>query len=646
MDKHTVRKRPVERAIVLAAGRGSRLVADASFPKPLKPVGGVSLLVRILRSLACEGVREAVIVVGYQGDQIRAALEGDRSLGLDVTFVDNPLWEKSNGVSLLQAAEFVDRDCLLTMADHLFSPDIARRLVRADLPVGSCALGVDYDVAECFDIDDATKVVVEAGRIARIGKDLETYNAIDTGVFRIGPSLIRALESVERERGDASLSDGVRLLAQKGQFYATDIGDARWIDVDTPEAHARAEAMVRLFGDGLGEEPSGSPIIDAEAMELFAPSWVRGAPPYRDTHFAVADGNVRPRRTGPRRPMARLMSNESPFAPSSRVVDAVMNALSRGHLYPDAALASELRRRIASQVDLPEEACVLGAGSSEIIDLVVRTFVSPGEEVVIAVPTFSMYESRARVAGGVPMLVAMNDDLSLDVGAVLGAVTERTKLIFLCTPNNPTGIRPEENDLRRILRLGLPTVLDEAYMDFEDDQSNASTLLHEYPNAIVVRTFSKAHGLAGLRIGYALAHVPVARLLSRVKLPWNVSGIALAAALASLDDTDEFARRRDVVRAERAWMIRQFASIPSVEVFGGEGNFVLLDIHETGLTADGVVQAMLTEGVLIRSLASHHLRRGYVRVSVGGPEENRRCVETLRRTLQRARPSVRPTAAE
>src|SRR4051812_5052190 len=130
-----------------------------------------------------------------------------------------------------------------------------------------------------------------------------------------------------------------------------------------------------------------------------------------------------------------------------------------------------------------------------------------------------MYESRTRVAGGLPVLVPMSDSLTLDVPAVLASVTERTKLIFLCSPNNPTGIRPADSDVRRILRLGLPTVIDEAYAGFEaDDPVSAAALINEYPNTLVIRTFSKAFGLAGLRIGYALASAPVARLMAHVKL--------------------------------------------------------------------------------------------------------------------------------
>ena len=632
-------KRRVDRAIILAAGRGSRLAQGDALPKPLRPVSGVPLVVRILRTLAKEGVREAVVVIGFEGERIRAALAGvGEAIGVAIHFVENALWERSNGVSLLAAAEWLDRDCLLTMSDHLVAPELVRRLARADLPSGACALGVDFDIERCFDLDDATKVRVRGHAIEAISKDLADYNAIDTGIFRVNAALARELRGLFDTRGDASLSDGVRALAARGRFVTVDVGDARWIDVDTPAAHARAEAMLRVFGDDLDDdlestEPRSQGPLDPEALELYAPTWVRGASTYREDHFSIADREAR-HRDG----FARLMSNESPYPPSPRVMEAVMAALARGHRYPDAAMSRELRRRLAAEHGLSEESCVLGAGSSEVIDLIVRSFVAPGEEVVLAVPTFSMYESRTRVAGGVPVLVPMRDDLTLDVSAVLEAVTERTKVIFLCSPNNPTGRRVSPGVLHRLLRLGIPVALDEAYVEFGDDGASEAGLIATHPNLIVVRTFSKAWGLAGLRVGYALAADTVARILNRVKLPWNVSTVALAAALAALDDREAFQRQREALRAERGFLLRELGGIDGVEAFESDGNFVLLDIHETGMSADAVVQALLHDGVFIRSLASHHLRRGYVRVSIGAPEENRRCVAALRQTLGRRAP--------
>ncbi len=236
----------VDRAIVLAAGMGSRLVQDQPYPKPLQPVSNVPLLVRVLRTLQDEGIREAIIITGHLAEALKGALEAEPSLTLSLRFVHNELHRTTmNGVSLLAAREWVQDDVLLTMSDHLFAPEIVRRLRAFDRPRGSSVLAVDYDVARCFDPDDATKVRVEQGRVVEIGKDLASYNAVDTGVFRIGPELVAPLARIFGERGDCSLSEGARVLSAEGRFLACDIGGAPWIDVDTPAALLHAEAMLR-----------------------------------------------------------------------------------------------------------------------------------------------------------------------------------------------------------------------------------------------------------------------------------------------------------------------------------------------------------------------------------------------------------------
>jgi 1L-myo-inositol 1-phosphate cytidylyltransferase len=242
---------PVRRAIILAAGRGSRLVTGETIPKPLKEVAGVPLLVRILRTLQSEGIREAVIVIGYCGDQIRTLLTADSSLKLRLVFVENEQWDRgANGISLLAAREHLDEDCILSMADHLYSPEIVRRLQEADL-AGGCALAVDRDIEGCFDLPDATKVKLSGSQIVDIHKELADYDALDTGVFRVNRKLGDSLQAVYERSGDASLSDGVRALSATGAFRVIDTTRARWIDVDTPEAHAQAEKMIRLYGDTL-----------------------------------------------------------------------------------------------------------------------------------------------------------------------------------------------------------------------------------------------------------------------------------------------------------------------------------------------------------------------------------------------------------
>ena len=243
---------PIRCAVVLAAGFGSRLREnDPVLPKPLQRIRSVPMLVRVLRSLGYAGIERVAIVLGHQAELIRSSLDAERPLGMHIDYVMNPAYDKSNGVSVLAAREYVQGPCVLSMADHLYAPSLVSRVIATDCPRDACALGVDFDIPRCFDLDDATKVLVRHRRIADIAKTLSNYNALDTGVFRIGPSLIAELERVYATKGDCSLSDGVRALAQKGSFYASDIGDAQWIDVDTPEAARRATEMLAWYGEDL-----------------------------------------------------------------------------------------------------------------------------------------------------------------------------------------------------------------------------------------------------------------------------------------------------------------------------------------------------------------------------------------------------------
>ena len=621
-------QRKPDRAIVLAAGLGSRLVGEEADPKPLQLVAGVPLLVRVLRCLQMEGIHEAVVVTGYRGEQIKRALLAEPSLVLQLRFVDNEDTHLKNGVSLLKAARYVDRDCVLSMADHLYSPELVRRVRQFDLPAGHCVLGIDRDVDRCFDIDDATKVRVSGSRIVDIDKNLKHYDCIDTGVFRIGPEFVAHLERVYAATGDCSLSDAVRAMSEQGEFLVCDVGDARWIDVDTPQALQRAEAMVRVFGDKLGDDLGASPVpVDPDAMEFFAPTWVRAVQPYNEEHFNAAAS-----RDG----VARMMSNESPYAPSERVIRAVLDAARRGNIYPDGARA--LRERLAGREGFTEDYVTLGTGSTEIIDLIIRTFVAPGEEVVLSVPTFSMYEARTRAVGGVPVMVPITDDNAFDVHGIISSVTERTKVIFLCTPNNPTGARIDEATVRRIAGLGLPTVIDEAYIEFADRPQTLSHLLAEFPNAIVLRTLSKAFGLAGFRLGYSFSHPAVTKLIGRIKLPWNVNGVTIAAAMAVLDDIAEFEDRMRKVRSGRGFLAHELSKVSGLRAESTDGNFVLVDMHDTGIDPEVFVETLLDQGVLIRLLSVHHADHNYVRVTVGNDEQNRRCVEAMRWTVQHLSP--------
>lgn len=234
----------VHRGIILAAGRGERLVNGSGIPKPLVDVGGRTLIDRVLAAFEAGGLREAVVVAGYLGHMIRDALAGRQ--GIPVTVVQNDRWDRSNGVSVLRAASYIDRPCILSMADHLYDSSVIRALCAVPQYDGEGYLAVDDAVAGVFDIDDATKVRRSGDRILAIGKDLPRYDAIDTGVFRVGPTLVEALRRVYEKRGDCSLSDGVRELCRSGRMRAIPVTDNLWLDVDTPEALRYARTIWRL----------------------------------------------------------------------------------------------------------------------------------------------------------------------------------------------------------------------------------------------------------------------------------------------------------------------------------------------------------------------------------------------------------------
>jgi len=232
--------------VVLAAGMGTRLKSDQGPPKPLVPLGGRPLALRVLDRFAEAGVREAIVVVGHRADEVRDGIAGGAP-AIPVTFVENPRYRMSNGLSVLAASEAVgDRPFFLSMSDHVFEPSLIRGLGRATLPEGGLVLAVDRKLDRIFDEDDATKVRSEGGRIVEIHKQLEAFDAVDTGLFVCTPALFLAIREAAARRpdGDCSLSDGVKALAAGGRAWVYDIGDGWWQDVDTPEAMAHAAARM------------------------------------------------------------------------------------------------------------------------------------------------------------------------------------------------------------------------------------------------------------------------------------------------------------------------------------------------------------------------------------------------------------------
>jgi 1L-myo-inositol 1-phosphate cytidylyltransferase len=243
----------IRQAVILAAGKGSRIrTFEQNLPKPLHIVNGAPLIRRTVQTLAAAGVVKVVVVVGFMADAIRAAVAADPVLGnpqfgVQVIFVDNPEYEKSNGVSVMVAATMLDGPFLLSMSDHVYDASVASAVAVADMMAADLYLAVDRRLANIYDIDDATKVATGNDNIVNISKQLTVYDCIDCGVFAVSHALVAELKAVYNSRGDCSLSDGVLQLARRGRAQVVDIGDAFWQDVDTPQALVRAEIeLVRL----------------------------------------------------------------------------------------------------------------------------------------------------------------------------------------------------------------------------------------------------------------------------------------------------------------------------------------------------------------------------------------------------------------
>ena len=353
--------------------------------------------------------------------------------------------------------------------------------------------------------------------------------------------------------------------------------------------------------------------------------WVINAEPYSDKHMDIAWENPE---------ILRMMSNENLLEPSAAVLKAILDAARLGNLYPGSGL--ELRKRLGEKTGLTANHVVLGNGSTDVINFVVHTFIGPGDEAIIPVPTFPMYEARVKIAGGAPVLIPLTKDFYWDMDDILKAVNPTTKLLFICSPNNPTGNQIAEKDLIRLLELGIPTFFDEAYYELENKVRSRVYLLKDYPHMVINRTFSKAMGLAGLRLGYSLSHPELASYFNRVRFPWNVNHLAIAAALTLLEDTQDQAQKRQNIIDGREFIFHEINQFPGIKAFPSEGNFVLIDASALGLSSGEIRDTFASKGIFVRPMSGHNLGKGYFRVTVGTPEHNQKFIDTFKAIYQNA----------
>ena len=327
----------------------------------------------------------------------------------------------------------------------------------------------------------------------------------------------------------------------------------------------------------------------------------------------------------------KLASNENALGPSPKAVAALRQATGMLHRYPDAA-CTELRARLAKRWKVAPESVIVGNGSDELIVLALRAFVDPGDHVVVARPTFLIYELQAKACGASITAVALRH-YRYDLAAMRQAIAPHTKLVFIANPDNPTGTYVTRQELTAFLR-DLPgeviVFLDEAYYEFVEASDYPQTLpyVKEGRSVIVTRSFSKAYGLAGLRIGYGFAPPPVVAAMNAVREPFNVNSLAQAAAVAALEDRAYLARTRAVLHEGRRYLMKSLETL-KIRYVPSVTNFLLIEL---GPRAPEIAQALLARGVMVRDMSAWQLAT-CIRVTVGTMAENRTFIQALKRCL-------------
>ena len=359
--------------------------------------------------------------------------------------------------------------------------------------------------------------------------------------------------------------------------------------------------------------------------DYFVP-WVKGIPMYISGHIELAW----------RKPeLHRMMSNENPNPPSDKVLETIIKYAKMANRYPDQGLV--VRGKIAQINGLDgADNVMLGNGSSEVYDNIFRVFLAPGEEVIQQIPCFGIYKLRGTILGGkmvsVPMIYK-DKKILYDADGILKAITDKTKIIVVANPNNPTGNFMDAKDFVRIAETGVPFVVDEAYVEYAGLGMSQVKLIKKYKNVLVTRTLSKAYGLAGMRFGYALGDKDVIGQISGALLPWNVGTIPMWAALAALEDTDALAYRVKFNNSEVDFISEALSDVPGLVVFPSKANYILFDCGGTGKKGKEMVAYAEEKGIILRPEVEKYGSDGWFRVTIGTKEENRMVIGVIRELL-------------
>lgn len=329
--------------------------------------------------------------------------------------------------------------------------------------------------------------------------------------------------------------------------------------------------------------------------------------------------------------ITKLSFNESPYGPSPKAIQAIQEGACQVHLYHDME-AKPLRQKLADRHGVTLDHVYIGNGGDEAIALLVNAFVSPGDEVIFPWPTFGQYANATTIMDGIPVKVPVRtEDLKADLPAMLAAISDRTRILFLCNPNNPTGVAVNGEELRRFL-ASVPSHilvgLDEAYIEYADDPGfiSGADLLAEFPNVIAIRTFSKVFGLAGMRVGYGVGSPAVVTMVQRVRPLFNVNILAQLGAMAALEDEEYVRFSVESNARERRWLTTQLTDL-GWRVFPSQTNFLFVNTFDD---AAGLADAARAAGIIIRAGAGWGYP-SFLRISLGTDAQNKALIKTLQK---------------
>jgi histidinol-phosphate aminotransferase len=321
--------------------------------------------------------------------------------------------------------------------------------------------------------------------------------------------------------------------------------------------------------------------------------------------------------------IVKLDANENPYGCSPRVQKALAK-YQQFNIYPDDG-QERLRKMLSGYVGIDPKYIVAGSGSNQLIDLLVRLLVAKGDEVVNCTPTFGVYSFSTRLCGGTLVEVPRQGDFSVDVGKVKAAITPKTKIIFIANPNNPSANLISKQDIEALLGTDIPVVVDEAYFEFS--RMTVVPLVKKYDNLVVLRTFSKWAGLAGLRVGYGIFPQKIADFILRIKIPYNVNVAALVAVEESLKDIDYLMASVDKIITEREHLFTELKKIKWLKPYPSKANFILCDVLKGN--AKALYQQLQSKGILVRYFDQTRVKN-CIRISVGKPEHTDAIIKALR----------------